>query len=121
MFELRVETGNRHFAGGDGLTIARVLGDRPRIERDGWYQVQGSWNVGSRDEALIELRCASGKAVGDTRRYVRKGGGTFAATFRLAEVGFLHLSLYSIDGRAIGGVYFGQGDGVYRGEHLPGR
>jgi len=120
MFELHVEVGNKGFAHGDGFTITRVLGDRPRIEANGWYHVQGTWKLASRDEAQIEVRCANGRVVGDTRRYVRKGAGTFAVTFRLAEDGFLHLSLYSVDGVSVGGAYFGQGEGIYRGTHVPG-
>jgi hypothetical protein len=119
LFDLRFEAGNAGFAAGDGIRITRVLGDRPRIEKDGWYHVQGTWKLGSLDEATLALRCADGKVVGDTERYLRRGSGTFAVTFRLVEYGFLHVSLYT-DGRSVGGAYFGQGEGVYRGSYVPG-
>jgi len=120
LFDLKFEVGNTGFAKGDGITVRRILGDRPRIEAGGWYHAQGIWRLGSRDEATLELRCATGQVVGDKQRYVRRGSGTFAVTFRLVEDGFLNLT-YLSGGTALGGTYFGQDEGVYRGSHVPGQ
>lgn len=120
MFDMAFDVGNTGFARGDSITITRLLGDRPILDVGGWYQAQGKWKLGSLDEAELILRCNNGVAVGDTHRYVRRGSGTFAVTFRLDEIGFLHVSYYS-RGRSVGGTYFGQGDGVYRGDYVPGQ
>jgi hypothetical protein len=119
MFEMAFDLGNTGFARGDSITIVRLLGDRPLFEKGGWYQVQGEWKLGSREEAELILRCNHGVVVGDTHRYVRRGSGTFAVTFRLDEVGFLHASYYA-RGSSFGGTYFGQGETVYRGDYVPG-
>jgi hypothetical protein len=110
------ELGDAEFAPGDNLTILQVRGTSDTISMGGTYSVEGTYTLGSRDEADLAFFSTSisnsGPSSVDSKQHVRikKGTGSFHLIKRVNEDGYLHVSFYS--GNAFGGVYFGQGNRV---------
>jgi beta-lactamase regulating signal transducer with metallopeptidase domain len=114
------EIGKTEFLPGDSITITEVRGTSDQIEVGGTYQVKGTYHLASHDKAALQLQETSS----DLRHFqqgpnqsvdVSHGDGTFTLTeVMVDEDGKPHVSFYA-DGPSIGGVYFGTGASVYRG------
>ena len=118
---VRYELGDAEFARGDDITIQQVRGTGDTIATGGTYSVEGTYTLGSRDEADLAFFTTtisySGPTPIDPRQHVRikKGTGSFHLVKTLSEDGFLHVSFYPVpSGSDFGGVYFGQGNRVLR-------
>ncbi len=126
---VQFELGRTQFEPGDSITIQEVRGDRDLIQTDGTYCVSGTYTLASRDEANLCFfstttnRTSSPSRV-DPAQMVRvtKGTGTFSLAKHMTDDGYLHLSFYPRgSGGDLGGVYFGQGQGVLHEKHFSNR
>src|SRR6266404_5612061 len=118
---VQFELGNAQFASGDSITIQHIHGTSETITTGGTYSVEGTYILGSRDEADLAFYAttisASGPTPVDAKQHVRiqKGTGSFHLVKTMNEDGFLHVSFYPVpSGSSFGGVYFGQGKWVLR-------
>src|SRR5439155_3268264 len=116
---VRYELGHAEFAPGDKITIQQVRGTSDTIATGGTYSVEGTYTLGSRDEADLAFFTTtlsdSGPTPIEPRQHVRikKGTGSFHLVKTLSADGYLHVSFYSVpSGGDFGGVYFGQGNRV---------
>jgi hypothetical protein len=119
--EVRFELGDAKFDQGDHITIQQVRGTSETITVGGTYSVEGTYTLASQDEADLALYATTVAAGGptpiDAEQHIRikKGTGTFRLVKAMSEDGYLHVSFYPVPfGSAFGGVYFGQGDRVFR-------
>jgi len=113
--------GDAEFAPGDKITIQQVRGTSDTIATGGTYSVEGTYTLGSRDEADLAFFTTtisdSGPTPIDPKQHIRikKGTGSFHLVKTLSADGYLHLSFYPVpSGSDFGGVYFGQGNRVLR-------
>jgi hypothetical protein len=120
-YAVRYELGNTKFAPGDNITIQQVRGTSETIAIGGTYSVEGTYTLGSRDEADLAFYSTSISASGPTpvdpkqHTRIKKGTGSFRLVKTMNEDGYLHVSVYPVpSGSSFGGVYFGQGDRVLR-------
>ena len=118
---VRFELGDTEFAHGDNITIKQVRGTSETITPGGTYCVEGTYTLASRDQADLAFFSTtiahSGPSPIDPKQHVRikKGTGSFRLVKTLNEDGYLHLSFYPVpSGGDFGGVYFGQGNRVFR-------
>ena len=118
---VRYELGAAKFAPGDNITIQQVRGTSDTIATGGTYSVEGTYTLGSRDEANLAFYTTtisdSGPTAIDPRQHVRvkKGTGSFHLVKTLSADGYLHVSFYPVpSGSDFGGVYFGQGNRVLK-------
>jgi hypothetical protein len=109
------ETGSSAFASGDSITISSVMGDRPHLEPEGSYLVQGSYALASADHAGLLLSCTSRNPSGPTpitdgqKTSITRGSGTFSLEHAKLGDGWLHVSFYAAnEGHSHGGIYFGE-------------
>jgi len=113
---VRFELGDTQFA------ITQMRGTSETIATGGTYCVEGTYTLASRDEADLAFFTTTtitdrGPLRIDPRQHVRikKGTGSFRLVKTLNEDGYLHLSFYPVpSGGDFGGVYFGQGNRVFR-------
>jgi hypothetical protein len=109
------ELGDAQFAPGDNITIQQIRGTSDTIAVGGTYSVEGTYTLGSRDEADLGFHATTSStnftpiAPGQSMR-IKNGTGSFHLVKTVNEDGYLHVSFYS--GNAFGGVYFGQGKWV---------
>jgi hypothetical protein len=120
-YQVRVESGDAEFLPGDSIAIEEVRGTSDVISTGQTYRVTGTYNLASRDEAMLAFyvtaTSGSGYSQVEPSQIVRvtKGTGSFVLTKRMNESGYPHLSFYPVGhGSSFGGVYFGQGDRVLR-------
>ena len=118
---VRFELGDAQFARGDNITITQMRGTSETIATGGTYCVEGTYTLASGDEADLAFFTTtitdSGPSPIDPRQHVRlkKGTGSFRLVKTLKEDGYLHLSFYPVhSGDDFGGMYFGQGNRVFR-------
>jgi hypothetical protein len=118
---VKFELGDARFAPGDNITILQVRGTSETIAVGETYSVEGTYTLGSRDEADLAFYCTtisrSGPTSVDAKQHVRvkKGSGSFRLVKTMGEDGYLHVSFYPVSsGGGFGGVYFGQGERVLR-------
>jgi uncharacterized protein len=118
-YRVPFELGSSAFAPGDNITIKRVRGTSKKIEIGGTYSVEGTYSLNSEDEAMLAFFDTSVGYSGPTpidpkqRTYIKRGSGSFYLVKTMADDGYLHVSFYKHED--FGGVYFGQGDRVFRG------
>jgi hypothetical protein len=109
------ELGDAQFPPGDSITIGQVRGTSAKIMVGGTYSVDGTYTLGSRDEAQLAFY-ASTSSTNSTpvdqkqKVQVQKGSGSFHLVKTMNEDGYLHVSFYP----GAFGVYFGQGNWVHR-------
>jgi hypothetical protein len=120
-YAVQYELGVAEFAPGDQITIQQVRGTSNMISTGGTYSVEGTYTLGSRDEADLAFFATtlsdSGPTLIDPRQHARikKGSGSFRLVKTLNADGYLHVSFYPVpSGGDFGGVYFGQGNRVLR-------
>jgi hypothetical protein len=109
-----LELGTSAFATGDSIKITSLRGDRPHLEADGSYLVEGTYTLASVDKALLLFSCTSPSPSGPTPTLpeqeitVARGTGSFSLKHPPCE-GLYHVSFY-VDGEnhSHGGVYFGE-------------
>jgi len=112
---IQFELGASGFPAGDQITITSVRGNRPHIEPDGSYLVEGSYTLTSADSADLALFCTSRGPSGPTpvqdsqRIKITRGTGKFQLYETNPADGWLHVSFY-YNGSSQGGVYFGEKD-----------
>jgi hypothetical protein len=118
---VRFELGDAQFAPGDTITIQQIRGTSDTIATGGTYSVEGTYTLGSKDEADLAFFTTTisdnGPTPIDPQQHVRikKGTGSFHLVKTLSADGYLHLSFYPVpSGSDFGGVYFGQGNRVLR-------
>lgn len=110
--------GSSAFAPGDNITIKELRGTSKKVAIGGTYSVEGTYTLSSKDEATLAFFDTSVGPSGPTpvdpkqRIHIKRGSGTFYLVKTMHDDGYLHVSFYS--GESFGGVYFGQGDRVYR-------
>jgi hypothetical protein len=110
------QLGDAKFAPGDNITIQQMRGTSDTITTGGTYSVEGTYTLGSKDEADLAFYAttvsASGPTPVDPKQHIRiqKGTGSFHLVKTISEFGFPHVSFYpNPSGSSFGGVYFGQG------------
>jgi hypothetical protein len=114
------QVGDIEFAPGDHIVIERVTGTSATLRTGEVYCVEGTYTLGSRDEALLSLSATTVKNVStpiepSQNMHVQKGSGTFRLWKTLWAEGYLHAGFNSWPhGSAFGGVYFGQDPWVLR-------
>lgn len=120
-YAVRYELGVAEFAPGDKITIQEVRGISGTISTGGTYSVEGTYTLGSRDEADLAFFTTTlsdgGPTPIDPRQHIRikKGTGSFHLAKTLNADGYLHVSFYPVpSGSDFGGVYLGQGSRVLR-------
>ena len=118
---VQFELGDAQFAHGDNITLKQVRGTSEDIVIRGTYCVEGTYTLESRNEADLAFFTTTiahtGPSPVDPSQHVRikKGTGSFRLVKTLKEDGYLHLSFYPVaSGSDFGGVYFGQGNRVFR-------
>jgi len=118
---VRFELGDAHFARGDNITITQMRGTSEAIATGGTYCIEGTYTLASRDGADLAFFTTTitdnGPSPIEPRQHVRikKGTGSFRLVKTLNEDGYLHLSFYPVhSGDDFGGIYFGQGNRVFR-------
>src|SRR6266436_6351357 len=118
---VQYELGDAEFAHGDNITLKQMRGTSETITTGGTYCVEGTYTLASRDQADLAFFTTTitdnGPSPIDPRQHVRikKGTGSFRLVKTLNEDGYLHLSFYPVpSGGDFGGVYFGQGNRVFR-------
>jgi hypothetical protein len=111
---IEYELGAFGFAEGDQITITAVRGDREHIEPGGSYLVEGTYTLGSANNAYLALFCTTRGPSGPTpiqngqQIKITKGSGKFYLYETNVADGWLHVSFYSDRGDSRGGVYFGE-------------
>jgi hypothetical protein len=119
-FPVAIEVGASDFSRGDSISIAEVRGTQATIVPNGTYCVTGTYNLASRDKALLSLFMTAANSgwtpIGAQQQIrVSKGTGQFRLIATFPTQGYLHLSFYPIpSGESFGTVYFGQGAWVLR-------
>jgi hypothetical protein len=118
---VQFELGKSEFAPGDSITILHVRGTSESIKVGGTYSVDGTYVLASQDEADLAFYAttvgASGPTPVDPQQHVKvkQGSGSFHLVKTMSQDGYLHVSFYSAQsGNSFGGIYFGQGDRVFR-------
>jgi hypothetical protein len=118
-YAVQYELGDAEFAPGDTITIQQVRGTSDTIIIGGTYCVEGTYTLGSRDEADLAFYATtvvnSGPTPTDPKQHVliRKGTGSFRLIKTMHEDSYPHISFYpSHGGSGFGGVYFGQGNRI---------
>lgn len=121
-YEVPFELGSSNFAPGDNITITEVRGTSDKIEVGGTYSVEGTYTLGSKDQAVISLYATSigysGPTPVDPKQimHITNGTGSFYLVKTMTLDGYPHVGFYPTNtGSVLGGMYFGQGDRVFRG------
>ena len=114
-FAVPFELGDAQFPPGDSITIRQVRGTSATITVGGTYCVDGTYTLGSRDEAdlaFFSTTSSTNPTPIDPKQIIRikKGAGSFHLLKTINEEGYLHVSFYP----GAFGVYFGQGPWVLR-------
>lgn len=118
-YTVQFECGDSFFEPGDNITIQQMHGTSGTIAVGGTYSVDGTYALASHDKADICFftTCISNNGATPVdpaqTMHVKKGSGSFHLVEKMADDGYFHVSFY--DGGRFNGVYFGQGDRVYRG------
>jgi hypothetical protein len=117
---IRYELGEAEFAAGDDITIREVHGTKETITIGGTYCVEGTYTLGSMEEATLALFVTTSNnepsPIGPKQTVqIKKGTGSFRLIKTMTVDGYLHVSFYPLpSGSGFGGVYFGQGKWVLR-------
>lgn len=113
--------GKSEFAPGDSITILHVQGTSDKIKVGETYSVDGTYELTSHDGADLAFYAttvgASGPTTVDPQQHVKvkKGSGSFHLVKTMGQDGYPHVSFYPLEsGSGFGGIYFGQGDRVFR-------
>jgi hypothetical protein len=119
-YTLPFQVGDIEFAPGDSIVVERVTGTSATVLTGQVYCVEGTYTLGSRDEAMLSISATTVQNVstpvepGQTI-HVQKGSGTFRLVKTMWVEGYLHASFNDWpQGSAFGGVYFGQDPYVLR-------
>jgi hypothetical protein len=118
-FRVPFKLGSSVFAPGDSITITQVRGTTKKVELGGTYSVEGTYTLSSEAEATLAFFDTSIGDSGPTpidpkqRIHIKRGSGSFYLVKTMHDDGYLHVSFYDKH-EDFGGVYFGQGNRVYR-------
>jgi hypothetical protein len=112
-YAIAVQTGETHFAQGDGLAITAVHGNRPHLEVGGRYRLDGTYTLGSADHADLVWFATARSDTGlssiepTSTMEVKQGAASFTLTRTFTNDGYPHLSFY-VDGSPRSWVYFAE-------------
>lgn len=96
---------NRQFADGDEVKVTQFT--RLPSDQGSQFEVRGTWQLASRESAVLEQWCAGGEVRGEKKLTINKGTGEFRFQFSIVSPGQLHLSLYPTeDGDNFGSLYY---------------
>jgi hypothetical protein len=115
-----IRLGDAHFEAGDSIVITNFQGTARTVMSKEIYAVEGTYTLGSRDEAEIAFFATvpnSGPTPVDPlqKMRVKRGSGRFHLERKAEPDGYLHVSFYPVDkGNGFGGVYFGQEPWILR-------
>jgi hypothetical protein len=116
-YVIAFEEGAVRFDGGDRITITEVRGTSKDMQ-SGICRISGVYELASQESATLAASVTASNAEDGRGHWnsaqktdVGKGRGEFTLMLPVSIKGWPHVSFYA-DGRSIGGIYVGTGDGV---------